>query len=167
MVVALAVDRIHEEVERRLEDVRDLGRVGARLEARGDDADDGCHAVAGRGQVLVEVAEHAHLGRREADLLLRLAQRGVAGRGVGRVDPAAREGDLAGVALEVRRAVGEDHVQPTVALAQAAEHGGPALLVQLELGGLDVRVEVEIRALAKRRQPHRRLDVVDRQRHPG
>ena len=50
----------------------------------------------------------------QADLLLGLAQRGVREHGVLGVAPAAGERDLAGVALEVVAAAGEDRVQVAV-----------------------------------------------------
>ena len=84
---------------------------------------------------------------------------------VGRIDTAPRERDLAGMLAEMDRPMSQDDVQQPVALAQATEYGGTPLLVQAELFGLHIRVEVEIRPLAERRQCDRRLDIADRQRH--
>ena len=44
---------------------------------------------------------------READFLLGLAQRGIERRGIGCIDLAARKRDLAGVIVEMRRALGQ------------------------------------------------------------
>ena len=54
-------------------------------------------------------AEQAHIRAGQADLLLRLAQRGHAQVGVARVAASAGKGDLARVAAQVRAAPGENH----------------------------------------------------------
>ena len=76
-----------------------LGDVGVRI---WHDAHPRRQAEPGRHhQRLAEPSQHLHVGGSEADLLLGLAQRGGLGVGVGRIDPAPREGDLPGVEPEV------------------------------------------------------------------
>ena len=70
-----------------------------------------------------ERAEQVDVVGREADLLLRLAQRGRLQLLVGVVAAAARERDLAGVAAQVLPALREDRVQLVVAHVERDEHG--------------------------------------------
>jgi hypothetical protein len=109
-----------EQVQREGEDGLDLG--GVRLERElarvRDVADEGVDPVAGdegvgRRQRLADL----DLGGIEANLLLRLAQRGRLQVGVGRIAASAREGDLTGVAAQVGAPLGEDQsglVRPSI-----------------------------------------------------
>src|SRR5436305_2364445 len=80
-----------------------------------DAPDEGMNPVAGdegvgRRQFLAKL----NLGRVEADLLLRLAQRGRAEVGVLRIAAAAGERDLAGVAAQIGATLGEDEARLVV-----------------------------------------------------
>ena len=71
--------------------------------------------------------------RRQADLLVRLAQRGRGEVGVLGVAAAARERDLAGVALEVVAALGEDELQLARRVeVERGEHGGLGAAVDVD-----------------------------------
>ena len=74
----------------------------------------------------------------EGDLLLRLAQRGRRQVGVVVVVAAAGEGDLAGMAAQVRPALGEDQPRflgPAVERQQHGRVGAPAGLHRRRVGG--------------------------------
>ena len=57
----------------------------------------------------LEIADRVDERTVEPDLLLGLAQRRIERRLVGRIDLAARKGDLAGMLFEMRRALGQKH----------------------------------------------------------
>jgi len=92
---------------------------GREVERRLDPADDGNHAKARDGFVLGEASQHLDARRRQPDFLGRLAQRRGRVIGVGGLDPTARKADLAGVILEVHRALGEENVYAFAAIDAA------------------------------------------------
>jgi hypothetical protein len=87
--------------------------------------------------------------------------------GVELVDLAAGKGDLPGMVVQMRRAPGQDHMQPGRALDQPAQYGGRALTHTGYPRRLDVRVQVEVRAFAQGRHGQRGLDMGQRQGHGG
>ena len=118
-------------VERQLEHLVDLGLLQHPGEAGLDHADERIDRVVGdEGRRRRQRADHADGVRRQADLLVRLAQRGV-DQLLAVVAPAARERDLAGVAAQVVAAAGEDGVQAAVVLEDRHEHGGVAAAVHV------------------------------------
>ncbi len=100
-------------VELEAEHGLDLRRVGPKLEPLADQAHERVDLVVGHERPdRRQRPDHVDLVRRQPDLLLRLAQGGGQqrlGRGVA---PAAREGDLAGVAAQVGPALGEHEARP-------------------------------------------------------
>ena len=139
---ALAVGGAHR-LERQLEHVRHLGGRQLPLEARLDQADERIDGIVcdegGRGG---QGADDLDGIRRQPDLLVRLAQGGGGQVGVLGVAPPAGERDLAGVALEVVAAFGEDRVQL-------------AVLVDVERrqdGGLGTAVDVDGQRRLRREQ---------------
>ena len=74
VVVALAIGGVHQEVQRRLEDLLDFGWVRHRFPIRVDQAQHRLDAKPGRGQVGIEPAQHLHPVAGQTDFLLRLTQ---------------------------------------------------------------------------------------------
>jgi hypothetical protein len=112
-----------EVVERELEHGVDLGLVRDPLEARLDQPDERVDRVVGderpdRG----ERADDVDALRRQPDLLVRLAQRGL-DQALARVAAPAGEGDLPGVAAQVGAALGQDRVQAAGVMEQRDEDG--------------------------------------------
>ncbi len=74
-----------------------------------------CHdrgdPVSGAGHEIGKAAEDFDAIRVEADFLSGLAQGGLLGAGVGRVNAAAREADLAGMGAQMRRALGKQNAR--------------------------------------------------------
>ena len=120
--------------ERELEHVGDLGLLDQPREARLDQADERIDGVVGdeRRRRRQRADDLDGVGR-QADLLVRLAQRGGGEVGVLGVAAAAGERDLAGVALEVVAALGEDEMR--LAALVEVERG--------EDGGLGAAVDVD------------------------
>ena len=79
------------------------------------------------------------MARGEADFLIRFAQGGGFGAGVIRVDAAAGEADLAGVLVQMRGALGQQH-RWLRALQEGDQHGGGDQMVG-EQGGAEVAVD--------------------------
>ena len=121
-------------LERELEHVGDLGVRDLPLEARLDQADERIDGVVGderRGRR--QRADDLDRVGRQPDLLVRLAQRGGGEVGVLGVAAAAGERDLAGVALEVVAALGEDGVQLAgLVEVERGEHGGLGAAVDVD-----------------------------------
>ena len=65
-----------------------------------------------------ELAEHLHAAARQADLLLGLAQRGLAQIGVLGIAAPAGKRDLAGVAAQVGASLREDRMRPLVGVQE-------------------------------------------------
>ena len=108
---ALAVDGA-QRLDRQFEHLGDLVLAEHPLEALLDQPDERIDRVVGdEGRRRLERAEQVDGAGRQADLLVRLAQGGRAQVRVLVIAAAAGERDLAGVAAEVRAALGEDGVQ--------------------------------------------------------
>src|SRR6267378_8165992 len=105
LAVHLMVHRVHQERQRNLESIVDFGFVDAQLEARLHPRNRRQDAISEPGCVQIEVADRIDEFPGKADLLLGLTYRRLERRGVGRVDLAAGEGDLAGVIVKMRRAL--------------------------------------------------------------
>jgi hypothetical protein len=121
-----AVRRIDQQVDRMVQDAADLGDVD-RLE-RAWCAPVAEHRrdreVARRQPERRQDAEHEHVVRVEADLLLGLAQSRGDGVLVVVVGGTAREGDLAGVVAQRRGALGEQQLGAVLAVGEADQDGG-------------------------------------------
>jgi hypothetical protein len=143
-LVLLIVRQVHQEGERRLEDVGHLVRIGQQREARPHEADHRHDQVAGAGLIGRGQAHRLHEAGLEPDLLVRLPQRRLPGR-FARILPAARQRDLARVAAQGVGAAGEEHVQPVVALDQADQDRGRRQLIDRHVGPAAGR-QVEVRA---------------------
>ena len=106
------VGRFEQEGERHLEDVGHLARHAARAAVSGGDhAEHRRDLVAGDGAIAVGDADHVDGGARQADLLLRLAQRGGDRAVVVGIDPAAGEGDLPGMLAQRGVAQRQQHAR--------------------------------------------------------
>src|SRR5687768_5697182 len=108
---ALAVALVQQESERNLEDLRHLMRIGRQRERRGEQADHRRHHIAGPGAVIRQPRQHFNAFRPQPDLLFNLAQGGELGARVAWLGTAAGEGDLAGMAAQVRGALRKEHAQ--------------------------------------------------------
>ena len=118
-------------LQRQLEHLVDLGLLHHPGEPCLDHADERIDRVVGdEGRRRRQGADHAHRVGRQADLLVRLAQRRVE-QLLAVVAPAAGERDLARVAAQVVPAAREDGVQPAVALEHGNQHGGVAAAVHV------------------------------------
>lgn len=71
--MALVPRRVHQKRERRLEHVRDLDRIDRQRQIGRHDRHDRHDAIAGAGQIGVEIADRIGMMRRQADLLPRFA----------------------------------------------------------------------------------------------
>ena len=80
-------------------------------------------------RVQIEIAERIDEIAIQPDLLLGLAQRGVERRSVGRIDLAAGKGNLAGVIVEMRRALGQQHGRLRMVHHRDQYRGGPHRLL--------------------------------------
>src|SRR3979409_1170736 len=89
--VALMVLGAHQEVERHLEGVGDLGSIERKLVAGRDPPHHRQNARPREGEIEIEVAKRLHETGIEADFLLGLAQRGRERALVALVDLSARE----------------------------------------------------------------------------
>ena len=124
-----------EDVQRDGEDGLHLGRVGlqAQLSGVGDVADEGVDAKAGdEGSGGRQFLAELDSGGVEADLLLRLAQRGGGQIGVALVPAPAGKRDLARVAAQVRTPLGKDEarlVGPAVERQQDRRVDLPAQMI--------------------------------------
>src|SRR6185369_2189827 len=107
--VALVVAHVEQESERHLEHRLHFARVRREPERRLHHPDDRRDAEPGAREVLGQAGKHFHPLARQADLLLRLAQRGLLGRAVGGLGAPAWKAHLARMRLEVGRALGEEH----------------------------------------------------------
>src|SRR3954469_9570110 len=92
--VALMVFGAHQEVERHLEGVGDLGSIERELVGRRDPRHHWQNAKPREGEIEIEKAEGLHETGIETDFLLGLTQRGCERALVALVDLAARECDL-------------------------------------------------------------------------
>ena len=121
-------------LERELEHVGDLGVGELPREARLDQADEGIHGVVRHERPRRrQCADDLDRLGRQPDLLVGLAQRGRGQVGVLGVAPPTRERDLAGVALEVVAALGEDGVELTVLVeVERGEDGGLGAAVDVD-----------------------------------
>jgi hypothetical protein len=139
---------VHQEGERGFEQLGHL--LGARLEreARAHEGDHRHDPIAGHGFVGGRQTERFDEARLQPDLLPGLAQRRL-DRPLAGIEPAARQGDLAGVAAEVVGAAGEQHGQPLRPLQHRDQHGG--VPQRPPAGRLEVRIQVEVRAQPGRR----------------
>jgi len=99
---------VEEKAERRFEPIRDLMLVRAQWQVGRDDGDDRRDYETGDGPVILDRPNDIGRDGVEAELLVRLAQRGGNGVFAG-IDPAAREGDLAGMRPQRVAANGQDH----------------------------------------------------------
>jgi hypothetical protein len=97
----LMVGRIHQESQRHLERIIDFGLADAQFEARLDPRHRRQNAKSETGGVEIEIADRIDEFAIKPDLLFGLAQGGLERRGVGRVDLAAGEGNLAGMIRSV------------------------------------------------------------------
>jgi hypothetical protein len=139
--VPLVVRGIEQERERHLEHLVDLVRVQAQLEVRCHQTHHRRHAEVRARVVVGELAQDLDVPRLQADLLLRLAQRGGLRRGVVRLGAAARKADLARVRLEMRRAPREQNLQLLLPLHDRHQYrGGTA---RRRAGGLGALVAVQ------------------------
>ena len=89
--MALVVGRVHQPGQRHLEHLGDLERIEPQRDARLHQADHRRDDEAGAGRVGRQAAEDLDLDRLEADLLVRLAQRGRDRVGVARPRRGRRE----------------------------------------------------------------------------
>ena len=121
---ALVVARVEKMPERRLEHRRHLVRIGLYLERRLDPAHHRRDAEARGDLVIGQPAEHSDRAACDADLLLGLAQRRLLPARVARLHPSARKADLAGVIVEVQRALREQHTHPAAAVDERDQHRG-------------------------------------------
>ena len=114
--------------QRHPRDPRHLARIAdgdvARVVPPRHDGHD--EAVRRRQEQLLQGGQHADAGRVDAGLLLRLAQRRPDREVVARVDPAAGERRLAGVAAQVGGLLDQQDVGPRRTLAEQDQHRGPA-----------------------------------------
>src|SRR5262249_35318861 len=76
----------------------------------GQHADKRCNEIIRSCGHLVELAEHAHVAGREADLFVAFAQRRRFGAGVARLDFAAGEGNLASMGVERLRSLRQNEI---------------------------------------------------------
>ncbi len=95
------------------------------LEARLDPRHRRQDAKSETGGVEIEIADRLDEFAFQADLFLGLAQRGVERRGVGRIDLAAGKGNLAGVIVEMRRALRQQHGRLRVVHHRDQDRRGP------------------------------------------
>jgi hypothetical protein len=126
-------------VQRHLENLGDFGLLDAIVERRLDDADKRRDQHPARNRTHSrKTAQNVDQVRRDADLFVRLAQRGMQQRRVGRIDAAARKRDLAAMALDRIGAANEYQMQIGFALDKRDEHrsrAGRAFMTK-RLGGL-------------------------------
>ena len=114
-----------------------------RSKRRRDDAEHRRDAVARTGDVVGHAADHLDGGRRQADLLERLAQRSLLGGSVGRIDAPAGKGDLAGMAAQLLGALGEKHGRLRAAVDHRDQHRRVAQAVAHDEVG-EARVEAMV-----------------------
>ena len=164
--MALVVGRIHQEIERHLEGLGDLMRRNRQAEARRDEGHHRQDAEAGAGLIGVEIAGDIDMGAGKADFLLGLAQ-GRLGRGLARVDLAARKGDLARMGAEMVGAAGQQHMGPVRMLDDRHQHGGGPERRPLMRLDPDIRVgRIEIMVAPQPRHAAGRQQGADRRRLP-
>ncbi len=108
---ALRGGRVEQDGERKVKIASTSRRVGREVQAVRQQGKHGRDAEPGASHVVRQAAEQFGARRVEPDLLLRLAQRGRFRRGVAGVDPAAGKRDLAGMGLEMRGALGQQHAR--------------------------------------------------------
>ena len=121
--------------DRELDHGFDLARGGGEAVGGADQADERVDGEVGdEGGSGLEGAEELDVGGGEADLLVSLAEGRVDEVGVGRVAPAAGEGDLTGMVAKLVVAEGEDGVEDAVADIEGDEDGGLDPSVELERG---------------------------------
>ena len=119
-------------VVRRIQQIRqwhferrcDLDGVELEVEWRLDPADHRADPESRRHIVIGQRAEDAHAVAGEPDFLLRFAQRGLDAVFIAAFDAPARKTDLARMVLEMRRALGQEHVQFAVTRHQWHQHRG-------------------------------------------
>ena len=110
--------------ERKLDDGGHLGVVRHERRPGWQGADEGEQLeVADRDPDRVERPHYAHVVRRQADLLPRLAQCGGLGPGVGRVDRAAGQRHFTGVGAQVTVPHGQRHDQAAVGIGIDGQQG--------------------------------------------
>jgi hypothetical protein len=83
------VGRVHQERQRHLERVVDLGFVDAQFEARLDARQRRQDAKTEAGRIQIEIADRIDESAPQADFFLGFAQRGIERRGIGCIDLAA------------------------------------------------------------------------------
>src|SRR5689334_20356863 len=106
-LAALVVGGIQEMLERSLEYFGHLERIGLQLDRRFDPAHHRRDAKAGRNLVIRKPAQQLHFSTRKADFLFGFSQRRLFPARVVRLHAASRKTNLAGVIVEVRRALRE------------------------------------------------------------
>src|SRR5689334_15760627 len=122
--ISATVARVLERAQRNEKDRRDFFRVGAQAVIGRNHADERRHVnLAGARHRALDTAQDVDTGGFDPDLFLRLAQGRIEQGFVDRVDPAAREGDLSAMALDVIGAPDVNHVQVAVELEDWHEHG--------------------------------------------
>src|SRR5205085_5777384 len=103
------VFRIHQERERHLECIVDFRMVDDKLEAGPYPRQRRQDAKAEAGAIEIEIADRLDEFAAEAYFLKRFAQRGIERGSVGRIDLAARKGNLAGVLGKMHRALRQQY----------------------------------------------------------
>ena len=128
--------RVHQERQRHLEGIVDLGLVDMQVEARLDPRHRRQDAKPEAGPVKIEIADRIDEFAGKPDLLLGLAQGGIERRGVGCVDLAAGKGDLAGVIVQMRRTLGQQHGRLRVIDDRDQHRRGPDRLFAREIASM-------------------------------
>src|SRR5512143_2977294 len=118
------VPTVEHEVDRGLEPGGHFGRARREFEIGRHHGQNGCDRVAGAGAIEIAGADHGHVTRVNAKLLVCLTQGGF-DRSFAGIDLAAGKCDLAGVRAHVRWAVDQQEAGP-LALGYRREHRGRA-----------------------------------------
>ncbi len=118
------VDRVHQKPQRHFEHLVDFVGVGVQLEARPHPRHRGKDAKSKTGGIEIEIPDRGDEGAMQTDLLLRLAQRGVERRRIGRIDLAAGKRYLPGVIIEMSGALGQQHRRLLVLDLSLIHRGG-------------------------------------------
>lgn len=123
--VQLVVFRVEQEVQRHLEHLGHLERIGVGFHRRHDHPDHRGDDETGAGDVIVEPAQDGDAVAGQTDLFLGFAQGGDHRIAVvSRFQPPTGKADLAGMMGQMRRALGQQHGHAIGVFDQRHQHGG-------------------------------------------
>ena len=160
-MVTLPIGRVHQKVERRLEDLLNLRRVWNRAPVFLDKPEYRLNPETGGCQIRIKAAKKVYALTGQPHLLFRFPQGGGFRRGILGVYLAAWKGYLPRMCVQMRRSLGQHDMKDPVSWTQSTQNRSGPLAVIAKGTVLDLWVQIKIRPGTQRRQGQSCLNIIE------